>query len=97
MHDHSFLPTWFGNTASMLAIVGSIAGALPAIAAVIAVIWYIIQITESDTFRNWLHNRRARRASRLRAKLTALETTMALEPRQEDHGDPPRHHELPFD
>ena len=36
------------------AIVGSLVGYLPPLAAALAIIWYCIQIYESKTFQGWL-------------------------------------------
>lgn len=66
-------------------IIATIVGYLPAIAAAIALSWYLIQIWESRTVQNYLSNTKiackARRIARLRAqekiilaKLDALET-----------------------
>lgn len=49
-----------GHLVSLGAIVGVVAGLLPALAALGAVIWYGIAIYETKTVQNWLHrNRRA--------------------------------------
>lgn len=60
------------DTISALAIVGSLLGYLPALAAVAAIAWYAIQIYESRTVQHWLANRRMMHAAkeliRLRAK-----------------------------
>jgi len=42
------------------AVIGSIAGILPPIAAVFAIIWYCIQIYESKTVQNWIRRRKER-------------------------------------
>lgn len=52
---------------SVTAIVGVFVGALPTIAAVVALVWYLIQIYESKTFQNWYQKRRARRAARVQS------------------------------
>lgn len=76
---------WLGHGLSLGAIAMTIAGVLPAVAALVAVIWYTIQIYESNTAQKWLEKRRmkrkARRVARIRAEskvllaeLEALET-----------------------
>lgn len=79
---------WAGNIISLAAIAGTLAGWLPLFAALVAIIWYSIQIWESATVRNYLNNRRkinkAKKIARLRGKeklilaqLDALETVRA--------------------
>ncbi len=54
---------------SFVAIVGSFAGILPPLAALCAMLWYAIQVWESDTVQTWLKgHRHVRRRHRLRAK-----------------------------
>lgn len=66
-------------------VISTIVGYLPAIAAIICVLWYLIQIWESRTVQHWWRNRqmvrKAKRIARLKAKekvivaqLEALET-----------------------
>jgi hypothetical protein len=72
MDDYSALTAWVGHSLSTTAILGSLAGLFPPIAAVAAVIWYTIQVYESRTFQHWYRNRqmvhRARKLAKLRAK-----------------------------
>jgi hypothetical protein len=65
---------WLGNFFSLGAIGASLLGYLPAVGALIAVIWYTIQIYESVTVQRWLAARRLRQIVALKAKLLALET-----------------------
>lgn len=62
-----------GDFASVLAILGAIGGYLPPIAALIAVLWYLLQIWESQTVQGWwvTHNHKA--------KLRRLRTLLARE------------------
>ena len=64
--------TWIADAISGAAIVGTIVGYLPVIAAVAGLCWYLIQIFESRTVQHWLSNRqmirKARRIARLKAK-----------------------------
>ncbi len=55
------------------AVIGSIIGYLPIIAAVVAMAWYIIQISESPTVRHWLEKRRVVRRAKKITRLKAIE------------------------
>lgn len=72
MDDYSTLTAWIGHSLSSAAIVGTLVGWFPVVAALAAFIWYIIQIYESRTFQHWYANmqmkRRARKLARLQAK-----------------------------
>lgn len=76
MFDNLFVK-WGGNAASVFAIIGTMAGWLPYIAAVAALVWYIIQIWESQTIQNWHNSRVAVRRVRQIAKLKAKEKLIA--------------------
>jgi hypothetical protein len=69
--DH--LLSWVGNTASIGAVVSTVFGWLPPVAAFIAVVWYVIQIYESDTIQSWVKNRRVRKIARMKAQVIMLE------------------------
>ena len=66
---------WMGHAASAGTVFITILGWAPPIAAMIAVIWYVIQIGESQTFRQWRVNRAILKHARqvARAKVTAAE------------------------
>lgn len=49
---------------SLGAIVGTFTGLLPPLAALMAMVWYAIQIVESETFQHWLHKKKVRRRHR---------------------------------
>ncbi len=70
--SHS-ISTWLGNLVSASAIVGAIAGWLPALAAIVGLIWYLIQIFESATVQRWTAARRTRKIARLKAKVMLME------------------------
>lgn len=72
--------SWVGNGVSLGAIATTLAGLTPSIAAVVAIVWYSIQIFESATVQRWIAKRRQRRLARLRAALLALETELLLSP-----------------
>lgn len=70
--DDATITAVVGHSISGAAIVGSLTGWFPPVAAVAAFIWYTIQIYESRTFQHWFRNylmkKRARKLAKLRAK-----------------------------
>jgi hypothetical protein len=76
MDQHQF----WGNVTSVAAIIGSLLGYVPAVAGLVALVWYFIQIYESQTARRWLTNRRVRKIAKLRAKLILLEAQHHVQP-----------------
>ena len=50
-----------GHLASLMAIVGTLAGYLPEAAAGAALIWYLLQAWESRTITHWRARRKRRR------------------------------------
>ena len=82
-HDHSFT-TWIGNAFGAGTLAATWAGWMPTIATIaassVALVWYLIQIHESETVRRWLASRRARKIARLRARLILLEAKPPLPP-----------------
>lgn len=64
---------WIGNGLTGGAIVATLIGVIPAVAATVALIWYLIQIYESATVQRWLANRRTRRLARLKARVIMME------------------------
>ncbi len=69
--DHALY--WFGNGASGIAIVTTMVGWLPPMAALIALVWYIIQIYESDTIQKWIRGKRVRKIARMKARVLMME------------------------
>lgn len=69
--DHTLI-YWLGNFASASAIVTTLLGILPSVAAIVALVWYLIQIYESQTIQVWIAKRRVQRIARLQAKLLIL-------------------------
>ena len=55
-------------------------GWFPPVAALVAFVWYALQIYESKTVQEWAHNRRTRKIAELRVRMAALE---ALEKKSE--------------
>lgn len=51
----------FGDVLSVGTVLGTIAGYLPAIAAVVTIIWTGIRIWETKTVQQWLKRRREKR------------------------------------
>lgn len=72
MEDQLDLSHITGHVISFFALAGSLAGILPALAGLVAMVWYAIQVYESQTVRHWLANRsmskKAKRILTLRAK-----------------------------
>ena len=69
--DH--ILSWVGNSASIAAVASTMIGWLPPRAAFIALVWYIIQIYESDTVQRKLRMRRTRKLARMKAQVIMLE------------------------
>lgn len=85
MDDHfHYIMHWVGSLVSTGALVGVVAGFLPPAAALGALVWYYIQITESQTYRRWRATRTQRRIAKLRAQLLELEAMRAITHETED-------------
>lgn len=72
--------TYVWHTLAGGAIITTLAGLLPPLAALLGVIWYVIKIRESQTVRAWLAKRRNRRIVKLQAKLVALKLDREMYP-----------------
>lgn len=70
--DHN-ISQWIANGVAGSAIITSILGIVPVVAALVALIWYVIQIYESATVQRWLSLRRVRKLARLKARVLMLE------------------------
>jgi len=77
MDQHSTLNLWVGNVISASAILTTLLGLVPAIAAIVALLWYLVQIYESNTIQTWLKNRRLRKLARLKARVIMLQAQLA--------------------
>ena len=82
---HSYPVTVIGDIISGVAIVGTIIGYLPFVAAFAGLCWYIIQIIESRTVQTWYQARatskRTQKIAKLRAKHKLIEAKInALTP-----------------
>lgn len=53
-----------GHAVSFATLIGALAGVLPALAALGAVIWYGVSIYETKTVQRWLRMRRRRKSHR---------------------------------
>ncbi len=62
-----------GDLVAVGGIVLSLAGYLPPLAAIVAIVWYIIQIFESRTLQTILNRQRLRKLVLLRARAASLE------------------------
>lgn len=71
--DHSTINQWLGNGLSIGAIASTMLGWTPAVAAIVALVWYLIQIYESTTVQRWLATRRNRKLARLKARVLMME------------------------
>ena len=78
MERHDII-SWIGNGGSAGVIITTLIGWTPSIAAIVAMIWYLIQISESPTVRNWIARRRQARLAKLRAAVLLLETKIQPE------------------
>jgi hypothetical protein len=71
--DNNVINQWVGNIVSVGAIIGTFMGWAPAIAALVAMGWYCIQIYESATVQRIIATRRIRKIARLKARVIMME------------------------
>lgn len=76
MND-SWIVSWIGNSVSLGMIISTIVGWLPAIAALIGVIWYTVQIYESKTVQRWIDNKLRKKLLKLHAEAAKLELILS--------------------
>lgn len=69
---------WLGHVLSGAAVVGAFVGLLPPIAALVGVVYYSIQIYESQTVQQWKATRRSRKIARLRKEIDRLDTASKI-------------------
>lgn len=92
MDSSHTVQAWAGNIFSIGAIAGAIVGYLPTAAAIVGLVWYLIQVYESATIQRWLAARRSRKIARLKARVLMLEAQgKPLLPGPFDP-DAPKHH-----
>lgn len=77
MNDSNPVLFWLGNSASVGVIISTIVGWLPALAALIAVIWYLVQIYESKTVQRFLNDRLKQKLLHLHAEAAKLELLLS--------------------
>lgn len=71
MENQFDISHWTGHILSLAAILATFAGWLPAIAALAGLIWYLIQIWESETTRSYIDRWRTKRKIKRIARLLA--------------------------
>lgn len=74
-HEHNFT-LWISNVIGGGTILATLAGVVPAIAAGVALVWYLIQIHESATIQRWIKGRRVRKLASLKAQAMMLEAKL---------------------
>lgn len=74
--DNSAINQWLGNGLSIGAIASTFMGWTPAIAAMVALIWYLIQIYESATVQTYVKNRRVRKLAKMKAAVIMLQAKL---------------------
>jgi hypothetical protein len=62
MTEHDETVKYVIDGVSFLTVVGTLAEALPAVAAVFTIVWTAIRIWETKTVQGWLGNKKARNA-----------------------------------
>lgn len=67
------------DAGAAVAIVASFVGYLPPIAAVLAILWYLLQFWESRTLQSYMRARTRRKILRLTAQLAALQLHSAAD------------------
>ena len=65
--------SYFLQATPVVAIVTVIVGWLPPITAFVALVWYMIQISESKPVRRWRHRRTSIKLARLKARVMMME------------------------
>jgi uncharacterized protein HemY len=73
--EHNFT-LWISNLVGGGTILATLSGFVPALAAVVALVWYLIQIHESTTVQKWIRGRRLRRLAHLKAEAMMLEAVL---------------------
>lgn len=73
MNVENPISNWMTNLVSGGAVAATLLGYVPSLAAIVALLWYFIQISESETVRRWVAARRTRKLARLKARVIMLE------------------------
>ena len=80
MDQHNSILNWAINGVAIGTIITSIVGVIPALAALVAAIYYAVQVWESETVRQWRESRRLKKIAALRAKILLLEAEILVVP-----------------
>ncbi len=72
-NENSPVTAWFINSISTGTVIAAVVGWMPAIAAGVALVWYVIQIYESNTTQSWLRRTRLQKIARLKARVLLME------------------------
>ena len=72
MDQHHGIFNYVTNAVGVGTIVGALWGAIPIIGAMVAIIWYAINIVESATYKNWSLRRHKKRVAKAEARLAYL-------------------------
>lgn len=86
LNSNSPISYWLANIFGTGSIIASVLGYLPALGASVALIWYLIQISESNTVQTWIKNRRVRRLAKLKARAILLEAKLKQPETPSDFG-----------
>lgn len=78
VQQHDYL-AWLGNGASVATVLGTVMGLLPPLAALAAIAWYLLQMYESKTYREWREKRLVRKKERKIARLQAQQRVISAE------------------
>jgi hypothetical protein len=73
------LSHWVGHVTSIIAALGAFMGLLPSAVALVALIWYSVQLYESRTVQHYLRNRKMVRKAKKIARLRAKEKVIIAE------------------
>ena len=68
-----------GHLVSAGAILGAIIGYLPAVAALVGVVWYLVQLYESHTVQRYLRGRRERKIAKLTLEIARLQAQKLMQ------------------
>lgn len=72
--------TWINNAIGTGTLIAVFAGYIPAMGAMVALVYYVIQIYESETVQRWLAGRRVRKIARLKARVIMMEARSRVAP-----------------
>jgi chromate transport protein ChrA len=76
MDIHERMNTIISYVVAPGVLVATVAAALPPLAALVAIVWYLVQIYESKTVQRWLATRQQRRLARMKAAVMMAEAKL---------------------